>query len=221
MSDRRIEELIRRIGAPAALAWGRAVPGESDLFEVEARAIARAVPDRKAEFAAGRMAARRALAGLGLPPDSIPMGPDRAPVWPRSVVGSISHTKGACLAIAGHMQQIRSVGLDLEGDAPLDPALIPEICLDAELAGVPPEARPVLAKRIFSAKEAAYKAHYPVVRRVFGFHGLQVDLDRGHARFTDHPEVAAIPPESRADLALRQVCCDGLILSLCVVVARD
>ncbi len=220
MADRRLQDLIRRIGAPEAVCWGLAKPGESDLFEAEARAIARAVPCRKSEFAAGRRAARRAIAALGLPLTAIPMGPARAPVWPEGLVGSISHAGGLCLAVVARTRDVTSIGVDIEADRPMTSDLISEICHPTELAGVQPEARADIAKRIFSAKEAAYKAHYPTFQRVFGFHGLNVDLRAGRAQFTDHPEVASFPPESRAELPLKQVTGGGLILSLCVIPTR-
>lgn len=214
MQAAQLDLLIRRIGPQPGLAWGVAGMGEDDLFPEESAAMARARPARRAEFAAGRQAARRAIAQLGLDPVPIPMGPDRAPVWSKGVIGSISHAQGACLAVVAHARDYLSLGVDVEGDTPLAADLIPEICLPEELALLPNAAHPGLAKRLFSAKEAAYKAHYPRVRHVFGFHGLAINLSKGRARFTDHPDVAAIPPESRTDLPLRQVTGGGLILSL-------
>ncbi|SNS38549.1 4'-phosphopantetheinyl transferase EntD (siderophore biosynthesis) [Antarctobacter heliothermus] len=220
MRAAQLDLLIRRIGGLRGLAWGVADFGEDDLFPEEAAVMTRACPARRAEFAAGRQAARRAMARLGLDPTPIPMGPDRAPVWPDGIVGSISHAQGLCLAVVARARDVLSLGVDVEGDAPLTAELIPEICLPEELALLPDAARPALATRLFSAKEAAYKAHYPLASHVFGFHGLAVDLTEGRARFTDHPEVAAIPPESRMDLPLRQATGGGLILSLCATPAR-
>ncbi|WP_421905752.1 4'-phosphopantetheinyl transferase family protein [Mameliella sp.] len=219
MSAVELERLVRQIGPLRGVGWGLAVPGEGDLYPEEEVAIARARPERRAEFAAGRLAARRAMAQLDLADAAIPMGPDRAPVWPKGLVGSISHAAGICLGVVARADNFRSLGIDIEGDAPLAEDLIPEICLPEELALVPANLRAARAKRLFSAKEAAYKAHYPLAAQAFGFHGLQVDLAQGLARFTDHPEVASIPPESRADLPLRQVFGAGLILSLSAIPA--
>ncbi|GGF62877.1 4'-phosphopantetheinyl transferase EntD (siderophore biosynthesis) [Mameliella alba] len=219
MPAAHLEDLVRQIGSLRGVGWGVAVPGEGELYPAEAAAIARARPERRAEFAAGRLAARRAMAQLGLADAAIPMGADRAPVWPKGLVGSISHAEGVCLGVVARDADYRSLGIDVEGDDPLAEDLIPEICLPEELGLLPAGARAARAKRLFSAKEAAYKAHYPLAGQVFGFHGLQVDLGQGCARFTDHPEVASIPPESRWDLPLRQVVGNGLILSLSAVPA--
>ena len=40
-----------------------------------------------------------------------------------------------------------------------------------------------MAKLIFSAKEATYKAQYPVTGRLFGFEGVELSIDRKRSRF--------------------------------------
>lgn len=201
--------LIERLHAPG-VHWGIARIDEvAELTASEAASVARAVPARRQEFAAGRLAVRRARAGLGLPSDDLaeglPAGPDRLPLWPDGMTGSISHAAG--LAVAAVARPPVRLGIDLEEDKPLDPGLVEEICLPAEGA-MPPI-------RVFSAKEAIFKAEYPRTRVLHGFHGIEVDLARGRARYTDHPEVAAIPPESRRPLPILQAVGGGLILSLC------
>lgn len=219
MAANVVRSLIDRLDAPPGLAWAVVALGSADLLPEEEAAMARAVPKRRAEFAAGRKAARQAMTQLGLPRVAIPMGADRAPVWPCGVTGSISHAGGLALAVVAGTGAVRSVGVDLERDVPLDPWLVAEVCRPEERAGLSPEAQAAQATRLFSAKEAAYKAHYPLLRRVYGFYGLSVDLDRGLARFTDHPEVAAFPPERRADLPLWQATGGGHVLSLSAVSA--
>ncbi|CAM9929839.1 unnamed protein product [Chrysoparadoxa australica] len=60
-----------------------------------------------------------------------------------------------------------------------------------------------------------------MAKHVFGFHALAVDLSKGCARFTDHLDAAAIPPESRMDLLIRQAAGGGLILSLSATPAHS
>ncbi len=145
--------------------------------------VVQGVPKRIAEFRAGRVAARLALAELGLPDRPIPAAPDRAPIWPQGLQGSISHSDSLCLAVVG---RCRGIGADLEEATPLDDALR-ESVLRPEEAG----ASALEAKLIFSAKEAAYKAQYPLSRQLFDFHMLSVTLDGPGftARFT-----AEVPP---------------------------
>lgn len=127
------------------------------------------VPKRIAEFRAGRAAARAALAELGLPDRPIPAAPDRAPIWPHGLQGSISHSDSLCLAVVG---RCRGIGADLEEATPLDPDLRAAV-LRPEEAG----ATALEAKLIFSAKEAAYKAQYALSRRLFDFQMLSITLD--------------------------------------------
>lgn len=135
--------------------------------------MARARPARRAEFAAGRAAARRAMERLGLPPRAVPMGSDRAPVWPQELHGSISHDDG--LAVAALCPRGPDLGLDLSAAAPLESALWPEIALPGEIEATALE--PGLAARlVFGAKEAAYKAQYPRSRALLGFDAMRVQV---------------------------------------------
>jgi 4'-phosphopantetheinyl transferase EntD len=156
--------------------------GEQEpLWPAEITAITSAVPARAQEFAAGRTAARRALMALGRPPAAIPMGDDRAPVWPRAVVGSISHNDRSCIAIVGERDRYRGLGVDIESAAPLEAELFSEICRPEELAWLrqlPFASRGKAARRMFSAKEAIYKAQFAITHEMFGFDALSVVFDR-------------------------------------------
>lgn len=144
----------------------------------------RAVPKRRLEFAAGRAAARDAMAALGLPPTAVPQAGDRAPVWPAGVVGSITHTRDCAMAVAALSESVMGLGLDVETVTPLDDRLIRTICTERERQWLQQQDAPgLLAKLIFSAKEAAYKCQYPLSRRLFGFDGMELELDLAAARF--------------------------------------
>lgn len=141
-----------------------------------------AITRRAREFAAGRRAARQAAGRVGLALDRLPMGADRAPVWPDGMTGSISHSDRLCLAIVGPSSG-GTIGLDLEPDALLDPGLWDTILRPAEIAALPEgEEAGSAALAVFAAKEAAYKAQYPLTKRLFGFHDLEVTLAPGRFR---------------------------------------
>ncbi|KXK59657.1 4-phosphopantetheinyl transferase [Micromonospora rosaria] len=144
-----------------------------------------AVESRRRDYTAGRVCARRAMAALGLPPAAVPSAPDRAPVWPAGVVGTITHTRGYCAAAAARSSEIRSVGMDAERIKELDPGVRRLICLPEEEergarlpAGVP---WPIV---LFSAKETVYKVWHPVVGSWLDFHDALVDLDPEAGTFT-------------------------------------
>jgi 4'-phosphopantetheinyl transferase EntD len=139
-------------------------------------ALPRAITARHCEFSAGRVAARRAMALLGLPAAPILRGEDRAPIWPEGITGSITHTKTDALAAVTQARCL--VGIDMERDGRVEPQLWPTILHADEDS--------TRATLIFAAKEAVYKAQYPLTQLLFDFHRLHVRIDgpRFHARFT-------------------------------------
>ncbi|WP_319825119.1 4'-phosphopantetheinyl transferase family protein [Thalassovita sp.] len=153
--------------------------GSGTLFAEEEPAVLRAVPKRWREFIAGRVAARQALGNIGGPAPALPAGADRLPVWPDGFTGSISHCEDLCLAVAsGH---VRALGLDVEPATDLPAELWPEILLPPELSDVTGASNPgVTAKLVFCAKEAAYKAQYPLTRVIYGFHDMRLTLLDDH-----------------------------------------
>ena len=156
------------------------------LWPDEQTAMVRAVPSRIAEFTAGRTAARAAMQALGLPKKAIPMGRDRAPVWPDGVVGSISHSDGICVAVVARAGAITAIGVDLEPLSPMAKDLWPDVCGAVELSelyGLPELARGPAAKLIFSAKECTYKCIYPQIQTVLGFDALEIALNPAHGTF--------------------------------------
>ena len=207
---------LSRCDLPPGFGWG--VSGHADpgiLSAIEARAVARAIPSRQAEFAGGRAAARRAMAMIGATEVPVPMGPDRAPRWPDGLIGSISHDAGLCVAAVARRGWVRSVGLDIAPDAPLALDIEPEITR-------PDEAQvgdPTTGLRLrFGAKEAVFKAQYPLTGLLFGFQAVHVDLGNGAATFPQHHETASLPAWLRArPLMVRQWPVAGFVLSLCVI----
>ncbi len=209
-----LRELLGRADLPEGVVWEVSGPVDdlSELFPEERESIARAVPQRQAEFAGGRRAARAALRQLGLPDGAIPKGADRAPVWPEGVVASITHTEGLCLAMAARAEDWRGLGIDLEVDRPMRSELIPSIASLAELARLSPLPFASAGVRIFSAKEAAYKAQYPLTAALFGFEAIESYLPAPEMRMVAEMGLgwgARFPMVQRADF--------GLILSICAL----
>ena len=152
----------------------------------EMPAIVRACPSRRMEFAAGRAAARAALAQIGLPGRAIPQSADRAPVWPKGAIGSIAHCSGCCLAAAAPSARVRALGVDVEPATPLAADLFELICTPRELAellALPQAEREIRAKLVFSAKESVFKALYPLIRHHFGFDAVEVSVNAATGRF--------------------------------------
>ncbi len=123
-----------------------------EALPLEEREISRGfAPKRQREFATGRTLARRALAAMGQPEVAIPIGPDRAPVWPEGVVGSISHTSTLCAVVLASRLDLRGLGVDLEHEDAADEETWSGILTASELILV--EARPPSAAA-FLAEES-------------------------------------------------------------------
>lgn len=169
MIDALLARLQDRAGQSLTFA-GALVTDDADLLPPEPDAVARAIPKRRAEFAAGRRAARLALNKAGLPSGAIPQGAKRAPVWPKGVTGSITHYNGLALACVAGSDRIKRLGLDLAEASDFPENLRDQILL------TPQEQRQTgLEARItFSVKESVFKAFFADVGVYFGFDAVEV-----------------------------------------------
>jgi len=193
---------------PPSVIVAAALPCDpGNLMAAERPAIARAILARQREFAGGRAAARIALHQVTGRTLAVPMGPDRAPVWPAGLRGSITHAAGLCLAAATADPTIQALGLDLEQDAPLPAGTEPAILLGDEIGQNP--------RAVFSAKETVFKALYPLVGHVFGFDAVRITL--GDGRFVAETRHALGPVPAGLRLAGRVWVGDGLILTTLAV----
>ncbi|MET7965054.1 4'-phosphopantetheinyl transferase superfamily protein [Micromonospora sp. NPDC005305] len=160
----------------------------------------RAVAGRRRDFTAGRVCARRALAGLGLPPTPVPAAPDRAPVWPAGVVGAITHTRDYCAAAAARAAEIRAVGIDAEGHRELPAGVRRKVCLpeeEAELARLPGGV--AWSVVLFSVKETVYKVWRPLVGTWLDFSDARVTFDPEAGTFTARIAAARLTATALTD----------------------
>jgi len=154
---------------------------DSLLHPAEAALTGAMIPARKREFAAGRNAARRALARLGFHDATLPRRPSSHDVlWPEGSGGSISHTRGLRAVACVRSSDLMSVGIDVEQAGPLGDEIIDAVCRPEELlalASVPAPLPSDWPRLIFAMKEAAYKALYPVTRQLLTFHDVRLDVN--------------------------------------------
>lgn len=182
----------------AVEAYGDAPP--EPLFPDETTYVAHAIERRRMEFARGRTCARLALAAFGRPRAAIVAGPDRAPVWPAGIVGSISHCRDYTCAAVGEARAYRALGIDAEVMQELEPGV-------AKLVVSPAEARSLASLPggvswscvAFSAKEAFYKAQYALTRTFLDFLDVAVAIDASAGQFTitllrTEAVLAPVPP---------------------------
>lgn len=174
-----ISSLKHRLGQHVCVAC-ETIDGADGLLGDEEKHIANAVPKRLVEFAAGRRAARRVLMDLGAPKVPILAAESRAPIWPKGIVGSISHDQDMALAIAAKSENIAILGIDVTEAAPLPGATRRHILHSDEEHKLDD----LEARAAFAIKECLYKALFPAVQKFFGFDAAIAKPDFGTDSFS-------------------------------------
>lgn len=163
-------------------------PDDLQLYPEEQAVLQKAVASRRIEFGTARWCARQALAKLGLPPAPILPGLRGAPGWPTGVVGSMTHCAGYRAAALAHSREVATIGIDAEPHTALPDGVGDVIASHAEqralaeLAGAAPEV--FWDKLLFSAKEATYKAWFPLTQRWLGFNDAVIRINAAGGTFT-------------------------------------
>ena len=170
----------------------------STLLPEEHALIEAASPERRREFAAGRLAARLAVEALGFAPEPIGRTTRRAPKWPAGVHGSIAHTADQALAVVTTAQL--GIGIDLERLGRVSARVAQRICTPDELRrleALDAQGRERLATKIFGAKEAFYKAQYQLTEAFLGFDAMTSEPVDDELRL-----FSAVTDETTAQLVL-------------------
>jgi 4'-phosphopantetheinyl transferase EntD len=153
-------------------------PPELAPLPEEEPLIAKSVAKRRNEFVTVRYCARLALGELGVSPVPILKGDKGEPCWPDGVVGSLTHCEGYRGAAVGRRGEVRSVGIDAEPHDVLPKGVLDAISLPAERAELLALPSGLHWDRIlFCAKEATYKAWYPLTQRWLGFEDAHIVFD--------------------------------------------
>ncbi|WP_293768294.1 4'-phosphopantetheinyl transferase [uncultured Corynebacterium sp.] len=150
------------------------------LHPLEQTLVSQSVDVRKSEFGDARWCAHQALCELGVQ-DAPPIlrGERGMPLWPDGYSGSITHTSGFRAAVVAPSDDVRSMGLDAEPSEPLPPGVLDAIARPSER----PQLEELRAagifyadRLLFCAKEATYKAWFPMTERFLDFDEAEIDL---------------------------------------------
>jgi enterobactin synthetase component D len=148
-----------------------------------------ATPRRRAEFLAGRHAARLAVAALAGSSHHADVGIGRSgePLWPTGLIGAITHSAGYAACAVASADRLGGIGLDAETliAAERVPELAPIICRPGELRALTAaRSAATLLTLIFSAKESLFKGLFPVVGNYFDLQDAEVsEVDFASGRF--------------------------------------
>jgi 4'-phosphopantetheinyl transferase EntD len=174
--DPLLRDAIATLTPPGLLIGHRLIsPGdERALLDEEAASIAAAVTAVRRASGAARIVARELLAQLGYAGSPLPRGASGEPMWPAGIVGSLAHDDRVAVAAVGMQRDIGVVGIDVEPAVPLPHEMLELIATPQELHWIADD--PLRGKLLFAAKEAVYKAAYPLDRAFLEFRDIEVDL---------------------------------------------
>ena len=168
--------------APRGVRTGCRVIGDADethLLPEEARSIPARQPAMRRASGAARWIAHRLLADIGITDVAIPRAPSGAPLWPEGTIGSLAHDDDMAVAAVAPVGRIVSLGIDVEPAEPLPDDIFAIVATGADQTGA--AGRRLAGRILFCAKEAVYKAAYPLDREILGYEDIAVDLDAGQA----------------------------------------
>ena len=171
---------------------------------------------RQQDFLLGRKAAQLTLNKLGIS-GSVLRGSSDEPIWPQGVLGSISHSGRFAICAATICKTFLGIGIDIEfGGKNSDPKIAKRICTESEIDKLPEDAQDRLAKslKIFSAKEAYYKAVFPSLKKNLGFRDVELEWDE------DNFEARIINPKFSVEkFAVGKVSQGGYLISVCYLMS--
>ena len=155
-------------------------PGDEDaLREAEAASISSSIAKVRRASGAARIVARGLLGQLGLPEAQVPKGAGGEPIWPAGVSGSLAHDDEIAVAAVAWQRDFTSIGIDVEPAGALPSAMLALVATPGERRMIADDL--LQAKLLFAAKEAVYKAVYPLDRVFLEFGDIEVDLAAGRA----------------------------------------
>ena len=175
-NDPSLEQALDTLAVPGLLIGYRVIsPGdESALREAEAASISSANASVRRASGAARIVTRGLLMRLGYPDAPVPKGAGGAPIWPAGVVGSLAHDDEIAVAAVGLRRDFASIGIDVEPAESLPANMLALVATPRERRMIDDD--PVKAKLLFAAKEAVYKAVYPLDRVFLEFGDIEIDL---------------------------------------------
>jgi 4'-phosphopantetheinyl transferase EntD len=155
---------------------------ENHLLPQEARSIPSRQPLMRRASGAARWIARELLADMGFNDFAVLRASSGAPVWPHGITGSLAHDDEMAVAAVAPIGPIAALGIDVEPAHPLPDDIFALVATPADRTDASDQR---LAGRIlFAAKEAVYKAVYPLDREVLGYEDITADLNAGAAMTT-------------------------------------
>jgi len=188
--DPVLAEALKALAAPGLLIGHRVIqPGDdAALLPAELATIPTSNLLTRRASGAARMVARKFLAELGHDTAAIPKRVNGCPIWPAGITGSFAHDERvSVIAIGRERHAGGSVGIDVEPADDLPAETLDLIATPAEKSRIGDD--PYRGRLLFTAKEAVYKALYPLDGQFLEFHDIEIDLKAGKAAVKGNRQV--------------------------------
>jgi 4'-phosphopantetheinyl transferase EntD len=175
-ADPSFQSAIDALSFPGIMIGHRLIsPGdEHALLPEEAPAFAASVVKVRRASGAARIVARELLARLGHAGCALPRAPSGAPIWPTGVVGSLTHDSRVAIAAVGRSRDVGAIGIDVEPAEVLPSELLDMVATSQERRNIGND--PYHGRLLFIAKEAVYKAVYPLDQMFLDHHDVEINF---------------------------------------------
>jgi 4'-phosphopantetheinyl transferase EntD len=188
VTDARLRARLLTLVPCGVAAAARIIRADDDkyLTRSESERMRKCVPRVRQASGAARALARELLVGTEERGPDIGRGSHGEPIWPKGVIGSLTHDNRIAAAVIGINCKWAGLGIDVESGEP--PGELAGLIATAEELQ---EARAAGAtlRQIFSIKEAVFKAAFPLDRAMLDFHDVKVSFQNASARTSCGREV--------------------------------
>lgn len=170
------DSAIAELAVPGVTVGYRLIsPGDEDaLLPAEAAAIEGSIESVRRASGAARIVARQLLSQVGYSDCAVPRGRCGAPIWPAGIMGSLAHDAEYAVAAVGQRRDVDALGIDVEPAELLPRELVDLVATPKERTNL--AADPFGGRTLFVAKEAVYKAVYPLDQTFLDYHDIEIDL---------------------------------------------
>jgi 4'-phosphopantetheinyl transferase EntD len=174
--DPALQAAIQTISLPGIVIGHRLIsPGdENALRPDEISAFASSATKVRRASGAARIIARELLGELGHVDSAVPKAPSGTPIWPPGVVGSLAHDDRVAVAAVGRSYMSYALGIDVEPAEILPPELLDIVATRQERLQIHDD--PYEGRLLFAAKEAVYKAVFPLDHTFLDHHDIEVNM---------------------------------------------
>ena len=175
-TDSSLQSAIDALALPGIMIGHRLISlgDEHALMPEEAQAFASSVVEVRRASGAARTVARQLLVRLGHAQCAVPKAPSGAPIWPAGIIGSLSHDSRVAVAAVGMRRDVGALGIDVEPSELLPSDLLDLVATPQEQLTIGDD--PYHGRLLFAAKEAVYKAVYPLDQTFLDHHEVQINL---------------------------------------------